>query len=273
MSGPDLNGYFERIGLSGSIAPTLATLQQIHALHAAAIPFENIDPWLGVPVSLDQPALERKLVKGGRGGWCFEHNMLLLRILRDLDYAATPLAAHVLAGRQENEGLPEPGHMLVLIDIDGLPYLADVGFGGLSPTSPIKLRPEVEQETSSGIFRISGADPALRLEARGPEGWRPLYQFALAERSEAELAALNQAQQAPGATLTTFLAAARALPGRRLGLTNAQFTIHADGAEPERRMLTSLEEIRAVLTTEFGITLPAHETLDSKLMALLPVEA
>ena len=35
----NLNAYFERIGFAGSIAPTLATLELIHALHPATITF------------------------------------------------------------------------------------------------------------------------------------------------------------------------------------------------------------------------------------------
>jgi N-hydroxyarylamine O-acetyltransferase len=52
MSQVNIDAYFERIAFSGSIAPTLETLQQLHALHPAAIPFENLDPLLGVPVLL-----------------------------------------------------------------------------------------------------------------------------------------------------------------------------------------------------------------------------
>src|SRR5688572_5787925 len=92
----DLDAYFERIGHRGPRPATLDTLAAIHALHPAAIPFENLDPFLGRPVRLDLPSLERKLVDERRGGYCFEHNLLLAAVLRRLGFAVTGLAARVL---------------------------------------------------------------------------------------------------------------------------------------------------------------------------------
>ncbi len=72
----DLDAYLDRIKYGGPRTPTLETLQRIHALHPAAIPFENLNPLLGWPVALDVETLQAKLVSAGRGGWCFEHNTL-----------------------------------------------------------------------------------------------------------------------------------------------------------------------------------------------------
>jgi N-hydroxyarylamine O-acetyltransferase len=63
----DFAAYLERIGLSASERPTL---QAIHRAHATSIPFENLDPHRGIPVSLVQEDLERKLVHERRGGYC-----------------------------------------------------------------------------------------------------------------------------------------------------------------------------------------------------------
>ena len=72
----DLDAYFERIGYRGERTATLPTLQEIHRLHPAAIPFENLNPLLGLPVRLDLASIEAKLVHSRRGGYCFEHNLL-----------------------------------------------------------------------------------------------------------------------------------------------------------------------------------------------------
>ena len=53
----DLDAYLERIGRSGR--PGLA---EVHRAHVTSIPFENLDPHRGVPVSLNLQDLERKLV-------------------------------------------------------------------------------------------------------------------------------------------------------------------------------------------------------------------
>ena len=64
----NIDAYFERIGFSGSIAPTLQTLEQLHQLHPAAIPFENLDSLTDVPVRLELRNLEQKLLFERRGG-------------------------------------------------------------------------------------------------------------------------------------------------------------------------------------------------------------
>jgi hypothetical protein len=53
----DLAAYLDRIELQDS--PTLAT---IHRAHATSIPFENLAPWSGQPVSLNLGDVERKLL-------------------------------------------------------------------------------------------------------------------------------------------------------------------------------------------------------------------
>jgi arylamine N-acetyltransferase len=59
----DLTDYFARIGYDGSADPTLDVLQDLVTAHTQAIPFENLDPLLGVPVDdLSPEALFDKLV-------------------------------------------------------------------------------------------------------------------------------------------------------------------------------------------------------------------
>jgi N-hydroxyarylamine O-acetyltransferase len=95
----DIETYLARIGYDGPRAADLATLRAIHRRHPAAIPFENLDPLLGRPVALDIEALQEKLVRGRRGGYCFEENALFAAALEALGFAVTRLAARVRWGR------------------------------------------------------------------------------------------------------------------------------------------------------------------------------
>ena len=81
-TGRRYQAWLRRIGYDGPRAPTLATLCGVVAAHAAAIPYETVDPLLGHPPSLDVADLQRKIVEGGRGGYCFELNTLLRAGLR-----------------------------------------------------------------------------------------------------------------------------------------------------------------------------------------------
>ena len=84
-TGLDLAGYLDRVGYRGSTDPTLDTLHLLVAAHNRSIPFENLDPLLGVPVAdLGPGALTDKLVHRRRGGYCYEHNGLMGYVLEAL---------------------------------------------------------------------------------------------------------------------------------------------------------------------------------------------
>ena len=264
-----LSAYLDRIGYSGSIAPTLQTLEALHLLHPAAIPFENLNSLLGLPVLLDQASLNQKLLVEHRGGYCFEHNMLLLRVLVDLGYEVRGHAARVLWGRAQ-AGAAEPTHMVLTVDIGGASYLADVGFGGLTLTAPLKLRTGVEQETPGGRFRLGGEGEDLLLEIeRGPDDWRPVYSFARAETDEAGFVALNERL---GADPDWFfhhhlLVELSPRSGRRM-LVDNRLTRDGDAGR-EVRTLGTIAELREALLGEFGIDLAGLAGLDAVLARLI----
>jgi N-hydroxyarylamine O-acetyltransferase len=265
----NINAYFERIGFAGSIAPTLQTLELLHALHPAAIPFENLSPLIGEGVMLDQQSLEKKLLTERRGGFCFEHNYLFMRVLADLDYEVRPLLARVLWNNPEAGDKPA-SHMLVLVDLKGVKYLADVGFGGLTLTTPLRLRAGLEQPTPHETYRLTGGDPEWTLEVQIGEEWRAVYAFTTDQVDEVDIWDLSRDLSSnPNSPFTSELRAALSPNGRRLKLHNHTFTVLPTGGEPEKRELTSVEEIRAVLTEELGIVLPTTEKLDAKLAAIL----
>lgn len=267
----NIDAYFERIGFAGSIAPTLQTLELLHALHPAAIPFENLDPLLEIPVRLDLTNLQQKLLFERRGGYCVEQNLLFKAVLETLGFSVRGLGARVLWGHPEGAERPI-SHMVLAVDIGGATYIADVGFGGLTVTAPLRLRRDVEQQTPHELFRLLDGEPDWRLEARiGNEpdaAWRALYAFDLEEKSFEDYKAMNDLTSS-SPRFRDNLIAARSEKGRRLALSNTVLHTHVTGAESERRVLASITEIRDVLTGTFGIALPAGEKLDPALDKIL----
>ena len=265
----NLDAYLRRINYAGSIAPTLETLELIQRLHPSAIPFENLDPLMELPVRLQLSDIEQKLLVERRGGYCFEQNMLLKAILETMDFPVTPLAAAVIFN-DAAAGEPALNHMMLSVDVGGVPYIADVGFGGSTPTAPLRLKADVEQETPHGRYRLLGGYPKWRLENEIAGEWRGLYEFTLAPRTLDEYVAMNDG------TMVMFrddLRVARVDGAKRVNLRNARLNIHENG-ETTTRMLTNLLEIRDVLTNVFGIQLPATDRLDPALeKALRPVAA
>ncbi|HWA20358.1 MAG TPA: arylamine N-acetyltransferase [Devosia sp.] len=266
----NLDAYLKRINYAGSIAPTLETLSLLHQLHPAAIPFENLDPMMEVPVRLQLSDLEQKLIVEKRGGYCFEQNLLFKAVLEAMDYSVTPLAAGVLWGRAPDAYPPPLNHMILAVDIAGSNYLCDVGFGGQVLTAPLRFKAELEQETPHERFRLVGDDSLWRLETEIGGEWRPLYQFDMTARTLDDYIALNDAV-AP--VFRDELRAARTESGRRFALRGNRLNIHVTGGETETKMLSSVVDIRDALTGTFGIQLPQNERLDPALARALPQAA
>jgi N-hydroxyarylamine O-acetyltransferase len=260
----NLDAYLKRINYAGSIAPTLETLTMLHRLHPAAIPFENLDPLMERPVRLGLSDLEQKLIIERRGGYCFEHNLLFKAVLETMDFPVTPLAAGVLWGREPGYVPEALMHMALLVDVGGVPYLADVGFGGQVMTGPLRLR-AAEQETPNERYRLVGGDPTWRLESEIGGAWRPLYQFDETPRTLDDYVAMNDLASA---AFRDDLIAARVDGGRRFGLFNGRLNTHENGAT-ETRKLASVAELREVLTGVFGIALPDTDRLDVALQKAL----
>jgi N-hydroxyarylamine O-acetyltransferase len=255
----NLDAYLKRINFAGSIAPIGETLALLHQLHPAAIPFENLDPLMEVPVRLQLSDLEQKLVVERRGGYCFEHNLLFKAVLEAMDFKVTPIAAGVTY-RREPGFVPDLTHMALLVEIDGVDHLADVGFGGKVLTAPLRLKAG-EYDTPNERFRLSGGEPLWQLDCEIAGQWESLYQFETTPRSFEDYVAMNDI------TMGTFrddLRAARSEPGLRYGLSNNRLNIYR-GNETETRTLNTLLEIRDVLTSIFGIQLPQTDRLDPAL--------
>ncbi len=273
MSEPvNLKAYFERIGFSGSIAPTLSTLETLHALHPATIPFENLDPLMGRPVRLDQKSLEKKLLAERRGGYCFEHNHLFWRVLLDLDYTVRGLGARVLWNRPEGTQRPI-SHMVLAVEISGSTYIADVGFGGMTLTAPLRLRNGAEQETPHETFRLTETDGTWRLDVAIGEDWRGVYAFDMTEFAEPDFAPINTALSTDAASRfrTSLIAGIAPKEGRHTlaGTRLGHYPVEGEASHVE---LDGLEAVKTALHDVFGIALPPAEELDPALATVLGLE-
>ncbi len=269
----DLDAYLARIGLEAPAAAGLASLRTLIAAHLAAIPFENLDPFLGVPVALDPAAVQRKLVDHHRGGYCYEQNRLFGDVLRALGFAVTDLAARVLWGRPD-DAVTASTHMLLAIELAGSTWIADVGFGGPTPTGPLRLLADVEQATPHGSYRLVRRDDGdWQLHAGADGAWRTLYRFDLHPQFPIDYRASNYWMSThPDSPFVGALVAARAAPGRRVAVRKCEFTVRAAEGTTSRRILEDARAIRGVLETEFLIRLPVSPGLDSRL-ARLPRES
>src|SRR5579862_7082207 len=170
----DFDAYLRRIGLDPADSPTW---QNIHRAHATTIPFENLDSHRGMPVSLQQADLERKMVANRRGGYCFEHNLLLASALEHLGLQVEPMLARVRVGGAPPEARPA-GHLVLRVtDGNGGHWHADVGFGLGTLLDPIPFGPSGVHQQSGWSFQVVAEGEELVLQTLGPDGWTNVYTF------------------------------------------------------------------------------------------------
>jgi N-hydroxyarylamine O-acetyltransferase len=256
LDGFHRDAWLARIGYAGPVTPTLETLQALIAAHSSAIAYESIDVLLDRPPHLDLRSLQDKMIAGGRGGYCFEQNMLFRGALRSLGYQITSLQARVVRGLDIDAPRPML-HMVLRIDLPQGPFLADVGFGNLAPTAPLRLTPLVEQETPHEVMRFLPMGDELTLQSRLGDRWEHIYRVVPLPRFDAEYEICNWFTGThPQSPYLSNLIAALPGPNRtRLTLFNARFNVrHASGLV-ERRTLQHADEYRSVLREQFGIKL------------------
>jgi N-hydroxyarylamine O-acetyltransferase len=260
----DLDAYLRRIGHDGRApAPDLETLAALVAAHRSAIAFENFDGLAGRVPRLDAAGVQAKLVARRRGGVCFEQNHLLHVALEHIGFDVTGLEGRVRIGAAGDDVVTSRTHMALRVVIDGVPWLADVGFGGLAPAGPLAFDVRDVQERLGQSYRIVDTDLPAGIDAgrwtlQGmTEGrWHDFYRLHAAPANAIDYAMGNwYVATCPDSILKSNLVVSRPRPdGTRVALLNDRLTVrHGPLAGPERRLLTSRAEFADALADLFGL--------------------
>jgi arylamine N-acetyltransferase len=251
----DLAAYFDRIGYRGPAEPTVETVRALVAAHNRSIPFENLDPLLGIPVAdLSAAALTDKLVSRRRGGYCYEHNGLMGYVLDALGFGVERLSGRVVWMRPDGP-LPAQTHQVLSVtvhDVDA-PLLVDVGFGGQTLTSPIRLQPGPVQETRHEPYRIRERNDGYQLEAEISGEWQPLYMFTTRPQPRIDLEVGSwYVSTYPNSFFVTGLTAALVTDDARWNMRGRNLAVHRAG-NTEKIRFDSAADVLDVLTDRFGI--------------------
>lgn len=252
----DVEAYLRRIGFSGAHQPSHGLLAALLWRHVQSIPFENISAYLGQRVSLAPADVEHKLVHAGRGGWCFEQNLLLGEVLRALGFEVIELAGRVVWGRAP-DAITARTHRVLLVRADGRNWVVDAGFGGQMLTGVLDLEVEGSQEAPHEPFRlrrIGGEERLLESLIQGE--WRPMYRFDLQPQLPIDFEAANyQLVHDPASHFTQGLIVSRVAPDGRHILRGRELVFHRSGGETTRRELESSAAVLDALRDVFGLRL------------------
>jgi N-hydroxyarylamine O-acetyltransferase len=248
-----LDSYFKRIDWKGTPKADLETLRPLHLAHATHIPFENLDIQLGRNILLDLEALDRKLVGGTRGGYCFEQNTLFQAVLREIGFDVIACEARVRMGRS---GFTPRTHMLLIVKIEGEDYLADVGFGGEGLFFPIQLAGGVQKQFLWNYQIVKEEPDLFVLQTLRQEKWVDLYAFLAEQREPVDFEVANwYTSTHPQSSFVQALTAQLPTPDARFILRNRIFLIERAGGE-ESREIKTLQELHQVLREIFHLSFP-----------------
>lgn len=249
----ELAAYLGRIGYSGSVQPSRATLEALHLAHATHIPFENLDILLGRPIRLDLASLQDKLVRGRRGGYCFEQNLLFASVLERLGYSVTRLAARV---HYRNQPKVPRTHIALLARIAGAAWLADVGFGLEGLLLPVPFVAGREARQFAWSYRVIESEGKWTLQSLREQSWTELYSFTLDPCLPVDFEPANHYTSThPDSRFVRTLTAQLPTPEVRYRLRNRELVLDR-GATVTRRVLADDEDLLAVLAETFGLSFP-----------------
>jgi N-hydroxyarylamine O-acetyltransferase len=239
-----------RIGLTEAPLPDADGLRIVHRAFLSSIPYEALAVQLGESEPLDAARLTEHMLTGGRGGYCFEINTVLLTLLRGLGFEVERRQA--IVGERDARLRGEPvNHMaLVVRTADGESFIADAGLGE-GPLDPLPLR---EGPYASG--------PLSWLLERDGDGWWfdqhqwgavPGFWMSDAPASLDDFAAHHERQStSPESSFRRTLVVQRPHADRIVTLRAR--TLHADGpGRKERHVLADKAAFAAALLTSFGI--------------------
>jgi N-hydroxyarylamine O-acetyltransferase len=250
----DLAAYLRRIGYDADLAPTGPTLAGLHRAHVATIPFENADIMLGRGVAVDLPSIQDKLVRRGRGGYCFEHGQLLAAALERLGYGVDRLLARVSGERDART------HLLLRVRAGGECWVADTGFGtGL--IEPLPFRDRVPHDQYGWSYRLTAdGEHSWWLQERQDGRWVTMYWFDDQTQHPADVVVANHFTSTyPSSSFVRQFVAIRKDTGGLRRLTGRRLSITRPGYAADERHLDDVE-FGPALTEIFGLRLRAEES-------------
>jgi N-hydroxyarylamine O-acetyltransferase len=262
LSQAELDQYFARIGFSGAASANLDTLQHLHYLHPLAIAFENIDSFLGHSPSLQETSVFNKLVVQQRGGYCFEHNQLLLRVLSSIGFQLQALSARVILP----DHVPPRTHMVLVVNLGNTEYLVDVGYGGLTMTTPLNLQLTTPQRSSHEAWRLEPHADGYLLSAQVQGAWLPSYVFCLQAQTPNDYVMANwYVATYPESRFVKELIAARPDSHSRHALLNRRYMQHRPGQESVETPVATPAALMTLLEHVFLINVHAVPHLEQQL--------
>lgn len=234
---------------------TLDLACAIQQRHLAAFTFNSLAVLAGEDVAIDSAAVFDKIVRRGRGGYCFEHNKLIFDVLQDLGFDVTLRLARVLSTGDPD--VPRT-HRFTLLRAEGSAFIVDGGFGPNTPLRPVEFALDAVQEQGREAYRVvRSANGDYQLQRRERGAFAPLYSFDDARYTEADcLTGHFYSHRHPAAVFVNNLVVSSRSPERTWSLRNHQL-FELTGTETTITRIETPEQLRRLLLEAQGLDLEA----------------
>ena len=259
MTRLDLGGYLARIGWSGEAPVTPETLSQLIRAHMSSIAFENLDVLLGRPVRLDLDGIQEKLVRGRRGGYCFEHAILFAAAVERLGFSTMRHSARVVLFFPRTE-TPRT-HMFLTVSLPQGRFVVDPGFGGAAAQFAIPLVDGREESPHEASHWMSKDGPYWWMRTQTGDGSSDVWVSTLEEDYPIDFDMANHYTAShPRSPFVNRLMMSVFKRDGRVTLMNRDLTIRR-GATVHKSQLANRTALRSLLIEHFGFDLPEVEQL------------
>lgn len=228
-------------------------LRELQSKHIARYSFNSLAVVLGQDISLEIEAIFNKVVEKQRGGYCFEHNKLVLNVLSQLGFEVRLLMAKVIYNRDVDVART---HRVTLLKLDGDDYIVDTGFGHFGARFPVKLELGLEQDQGDAVYRIvQNEKNDYCYQVFKDDAFFTLYTFNLHHYSEAEcLPAHFYSHKSPDAAFVNNMVVCRKFYNDILSLRNNEF-FRISNEETVTTVITSAKQLHQLLTETFELDL------------------
>jgi N-hydroxyarylamine O-acetyltransferase len=242
-----LSDYLSRIGYHGEIRPNLSTLTELMRHQLQSVPFENTEVQAGNVPSLIPEEIVKKIIIGGRGGYCYEVNGLFAMALSEIGFEWYFAGARPMFYPSRR---PKT-HLVIIVFIGDAQYLCDTGFGGYGLREPIRITDAYEVMQQTDRFRIDLENGEYVLRSWINKEWALQYGFSLVPQEWIEFSLANYFNATSPDTIFTQkkLAVIQTSTGRKILVDNT-LKIIDNGSIQESNV-----EYAEAAQKHFGITL------------------
>ncbi|WP_429806532.1 arylamine N-acetyltransferase family protein [Ensifer sp. B1-9] len=263
LTAPQLETYLARIGMEPPVCLDIRSLSQLHRAHLMAFTWEALDAFMGWPSAITPAAAFSKMVKGRRGGWCYEMNGLFGAALAALGFRVIRLCGGV--DREKLGDIAIGNHLTLRVDLDR-PYLAEVGVAdAIIEPVPLAVGPISQRGFDFSIMPADGGWLRFNNHVRGIA---KSFDFRPDHSDEAAMAATHGwLMQDPGSPFTNALAVLRQTTDGYVALQNDCLRRVTANSLSEQR-ITSADHLADTFETVFDLDIPQSGRVWERLEAI-----